>query len=174
MTKDVIDCIKERRSIRRFKSDAVPEPTLGRLIEAARCAPSAGNIQPWQFAVVLNKQVRRELADASGGKSYIAEAPACIVVSAEPERSAARYGDRGEELYCIQDTAAAAQNIMLAATAYGLGACWVGDFDEQAVKLAVGDEDSRRPVALIPVGYPAEDGQESAMRSQDEVTRVIH
>lgn len=173
MTKDVIDAIKERRTVRKFKKQPIPEATIGRLIEAARCAPSAGSVQPWQFTVVLNPGVIQELAQTAEGQSFVGEAPACIIVSAEPERSASRFGDRGEDLYCIQDTAAATQNILLAATGYGLGTCWVGGFDESGVRRLAGIPDQLRPMAIVPVGYPDEEGEETATRSQDEVVRII-
>ncbi len=173
MTKDVIDAIKERRSVRRFKPDPVPEATLGRLIEAARYAPSAGNIQPWHFTVALNDGVRRALAQAAGGQDALAEAPVCIVVSAVPGMSEARYGDRGRTLYAVQDTAAAAENILLAATGFGLGTCWVGAFDEEAVRRAADLEPKMRPVALIAVGYAAEEAGEDPMRAQPEVATVL-
>ncbi|MGE5551799.1 MAG: nitroreductase family protein [Bacteroidota bacterium] len=173
MTKDVIDAIKERRTVRKFKADPVPEATVGRLIEAARCAPSAGNIQPWRFSVVLDGNTRLALAEAAAKQDFIAEAPVCIVVSAEPQRSAAQYGARGEQLYCIQDTAAATQNILLAATAYGLGSCWVGAFDEAAVRRIVGLPSACRPLAIVAVGYPAAEAERDSMRSQEEVTYVL-
>lgn len=174
MTKDVIEAIKERRAVRSYRPEPVPEATIGRLIEAGRCAPSAGNLQPWHFTVVLNEEVRRNLAAASYGQEFLAEAPACLVVSAEPGRSAARYGERGANLYAIQDTAAAAENILLAATGYGLGTCWVGAFDEEAVRGAAGLGPELRPVALIALGYPGEEPREDAVRSQEEVVSILH
>ncbi|MGE5599139.1 MAG: nitroreductase family protein [Bacteroidota bacterium] len=173
MTKDVIEAIKERRTVRRFRPDPVPEATIGRLIEAARRAPSAGNLQPWRFTVVLNQGARQALAAAAAGLEFIAEAPVCLVFSAEPQRSAAKYGRRGAELYCLQDTAAAIENLLLAATGFGLGSCWVGAFDEQAVREAVGLPAEQRPVAIIALGHPAEEGREDALRAQDEITVVL-
>lgn len=172
MTKDVMDAIKERKSIRRFKPDQVPEVTIGRLLEAARLAPSAGNLQPWLFVVVLNENLRRKLAKTAG-QPFVAEAPVCIVVCAEPERSASRYGRRGRELYCIQDTAAAIENILLAATGYGLGACWVGAFDEEEAARVLDLERNFRPVALLPIGYPQEEKKAVPRRPLDEVVRII-
>lgn len=172
MTKDVIDAIKERMSVRRFKPDPVPEATIGRLLDAARLAPSAGNMQPWFFVAVIKESLRRQLAKAAG-QSFLAEAPVCIVVCAEPERSASRYGQRGRELYCIQDTAAAIENILLAATAYGLGACWVGAFDEEATAKFLELKQDLRPVALIPIGYPDQEKRPVPRRPLDEVVRVI-
>jgi nitroreductase len=173
MTHDLIDAIKERHCVRRFKPDPVPEATIGRLIESARCAPSAGNIQPWHFIVVLNERVRQELASAAFGQNFVAEAPVCIVIVAEPHKSGVKYGGRGERLYCIQDTAACAQNILLAAVAYGLGACWVGAFDDDSVRDALGLPAELRPVVIIPVGYPAEEGRARPTVRQEEVVEVV-
>jgi nitroreductase len=172
VTKDVIDAIKERMSVRRFKPDPVPEVTIGRLLDAARLAPSAGNMQPWFFVVVIKEDLRRQLAKAAG-QSFLAEAPVCIVVCADPERSASRYGQRGRELYCIQDTAAAIENILLAATGYGLGTCWVGAFDEEAAAGILELEQNLIPVALIPIGYPDQGKRPVPRRPLDEVVMVL-
>lgn len=157
MTKDVMNAIRERRSVRRFENRDIPEATITRLLEAATWAPSAGLREPWRFYLVRSPSVKEALVDAAYGQSFIAEAPWVIVVCAEPGRSAARYGQRGATLYCIQDTAAACQNIMLAAFGFGLGTCWVGAFDEFKAARAIGVDGAEvRPVAIIPVGYPAE------------------
>ncbi len=173
MTKDLIDAIKERHSIRAYETTAIPEATLGRLLESAHLAPSAGNLQPWKFVVVRSEAIRAALAGAAYGQNFVAAAPVNIVVCAEPERSAARYGERGADLYCIQDTAAAAQNILLTATAYGLGSCWVGAFDEEKVRQALGIGPELRPMAIIPLGYPAQEPAEVAYRSLDEITLIM-
>ena len=81
--------------------------------------------------VVKQPDLRKRIAAAAHDQDFIETAPVSIVVCAEPERSAARYGNRGAALYCLQDTAAAIQNILLTATAYGLGTCWVGAFDQR-------------------------------------------
>ncbi|HHV62825.1 MAG TPA: nitroreductase family protein [Firmicutes bacterium] len=159
MTKDLIDAIEQRRSVRSFKPDPIPEPTLGRIIDCALLAPSAGNIQPWKFWIIKRPEVKAALARAAHDQEFVAEAPVVIVVAAEPRRSAARYGNRGAELYCIQDTAAAVENILLAAVAFGLGACWVGAFSERAVSQALGLPGDLRPVAMVPIGYPREKGK---------------
>lgn len=86
-----------------------------------------------------------------------------------PGESARTYGDRGRQLYCLQDTAAAVENLMLAATGEGLGACWVGAFDEAAATRALGLPAGWRPVALVPVGYPAEAAPARSRRPLDEV-----
>lgn len=169
MTKDVIEAILERRSIRRFKDEEVPAATVGRLLDAARWAPSAGNIQPWKIAVIYSKDKKQELAAAAFGQQFVAQAPVVFVVCALPEKSAARYGDRGRNLYAIQDTAAMVQNIMLAAAGYGLGTCWVGAFDEKAVSETLGLAFDHRPVAIIPIGYPGGEVKAPARSSVDDI-----
>lgn len=173
MTKDVIAAIEERRSIREFEETPVPDATIGRLIESASLAPSAGNLEPWKFVVVKREDLRHALASAAYGQNFIEDAPVCIVVCAEPQRSAARYGERGANLYCIQDSAAAVQNILLTATAYGLGSCWVGAFDEARVRDILGLDPKFMPVAIIPIGYAATEPMEIPRRSVEETTLVM-
>ena len=141
------------------------------LIEAACCAPSAGNMQPWEFIVVRDEEVKERLAKAAGDQSFISEAPVVCVVCAVPGRSGSRYGDRGRELYCLQDTAAAVQNLMLTASANGLGSCWVGAFDEDKVSEILAIPGEARPIALIPVGYPRES---PAPRRRRPLEEVVH
>jgi len=165
--------IERRRSIRAFDPAELSPETVKQLLEAAIRAPSAGNRQPWQFIVVRHDEVKQRLAEAAYGQSFVAQAPVVIVVCAEPERSAARYGVRGRELYCLQDTAAATTHILLAATALGLGACWVGAFDEAAAAQALGVDASLRPVALVPVGQPEEGPSPTSRRPLCEVVSFI-
>lgn len=95
------------------------------------------------------------------------------MVCALPERSASRYGDRGRNPYCLQDTAAATRNILLAAASLGLGACWVGAFREQRVGEMLELPPDERPVALVPVGYPADTPLAPRRRPVDEVTQWL-
>ncbi len=168
---DVFEAIMGRRSIRAFQNRDVPPEIVDRLIEAARWAPSAGNIQPWEFIIVRNQETKRRLAEAALGQSFIEEAPVAIVVCADEERSARGYGMRGRTLYCIQDTAAAIQNIHLAAYAMGLGTCWVGAFREDEARKVLNIPEGVRPVAIIPVGYPAES---PPPRSRRPLKQIIH
>ena len=174
MTQDVIEVIEKRRTIRKFSGDPVAEATVGRLLSCAHAAPSAGNLQPWHFIVVYNKEIKEALSQAAFNQTFIAEAPVCIVVCAEPGKSAAKYGVRGETLYCLQDTAAAVENLLLAATAYGLGSAWVGAFDEWKVREILQLDAKYRPVAIIPVGYSAEEPEEVPREDLAKVTRILH
>lgn len=174
MTKDVFDAIMERRSVRSFKPDAIPDATITRLLEAAVAAPTAGGVQPWKFFVVLNDKVKACLSEAAFGQKFVATAPCVIVVCgmlAEAERS---YGRRGRELYVIQDTAAAVENIMVAAAGLGLGTCWVGAFDElRAARCLNIDPALMRPLAIVPVGYPADQPSPKRRKSLSEVCEWV-
>lgn len=156
MLETPIDLFRERSSCRAFAPDPIPRDTVTGLLEAARWAPSGGNLQPWRFVVVTGPARRRELASAALGQAFIAQAPVVIVVCVVVEDSGRVYGDRGRELYALQDTAAATENLLLAATRAGLGACWVGAFDEHRVRRTLDLDPGWRPVAVVPLGRPAE------------------
>ena len=147
--------IMERRSIRSYTSDDVPQRLVDEALELASWAPSAGNLQSRDFMVIRNQQTKDDLVVAALGQDFIAQAPVVIVAVANLER-VAHYGDRGRELYAIQDAAAAIQNLMLALHERGLGTVWVGAFDEKEAGRALGLPEHARPVAILPVGYPAE------------------
>lgn len=154
---EVLEAIKSRRSVRSFKPDPIPEEDLQTILEAGRWAPSAGNCQPFEFVVVKDPEVKRKLVRAALGQSFVGEAPVVLVVCANVARTSRYYGRRGEELYCIQDTAAAVQNMLLAAHSLGYGTCWVGAFNEAEAAKAIKAPRGIRPLAIIPVGKPAEE-----------------
>lgn len=149
------EAIEARTCVRSFTTEDVDPQTIERLLRAAVRAPTAGNLQPWRFHVVRDPGVKRALARAAMGQSSVERAPVVIVVEAETGASGRGYGSRGEELYAIQDTAAAVQNILLSVVAEGLGACWVGAFDERAAASALSLPRGIRPLAMVPVGHPA-------------------
>ena len=171
---DTLSAIDQRRCTRRF-SERVPDLELVHtLLEAAIRAPSAGNLQPWHFYVVRDEDTRKKLAAAALSQRHVAEAPVVIVICADPERSAVRYGRRGRELYCIQDAAAATQNLLLAAVATGIAGCWVGAFDEAEVARIIRAPQGRRPLSIVPVGYPARPAKGPTARLPlDKVTSFI-
>jgi nitroreductase len=168
---DVLEAVKGRRSIRAFKNRDVPAEIVEKLIDAARWAPSAGNIQPWEFIIVRKPKIKRRLVEAALDQVFIEEAPAVIVVCANEVRSSQGYGVRGETLYCIQDTAAAIQNIHLTAYSLGLGTCWVGAFREEEAREILKIPRGIRPVAIIPVGYPAE---APTPRMRKSISQIVH
>ena len=129
-------------------------------MEAGRWGPTAGNKQPLEIIVVDQQEMKDKLVEAAGRQSFIAEAPIVFVIAANWERTSSRYGERGTTLYCLQDTAAAIQNIFLLATSYGLGTCWIGAFNEEKAAEAVELPPHFRPVAMIPIGHLAEERPE--------------
>ena len=166
---DVFEAIKKRRSVRAYTSEEVSEEDVEKLLEAARRAPSAGNIQPWEFVIVTHAETKRKLSDAALHQTFIEEAPVVIVVCADVARSSWGYGSRGTNLYCLQDTAAAIENMLLAAQALGLATCWVGAFREDDVAKVVNTPRNVRPVAIVPVGSPAEKPRARPKRSLREI-----
>ncbi|MBC7110042.1 MAG: nitroreductase family protein [Archaeoglobi archaeon] len=168
MQRDCLAVIRERRSIREFSNRKVDPLILKKLVEYGNCAPSAGNLQARDFVIVTER--KDELAEAALGQKVIREAPAVIVVCANIPRSSKKYGKRGT-LFAIQDASIAAQNILLAAHALGLGACWVGAFKESMVSEILGLPEGVIPVAMIAVGYPKSIPPNPG---RVEVERLIH
>ncbi|BDH79551.1 MAG TPA: nitroreductase family protein [Methanothermobacter sp.] len=169
----LLDVIKGRRSIRRFKKRDIPREYLEKIMEAARWAPSAGNLQSRKFLIVKNPQLKNEIANAAYRQSFIAEAPVVIVACADLERSALGYGERGRNLYCLFDVAAAVENMLLTIHELGLGACWVGAFDERLVSEILDIPSTLRPVTIVPLGYPAEKPSPPPRMSLEEAFNII-
>ncbi|AGK60772.1 Nitroreductase [Archaeoglobus sulfaticallidus PM70-1] len=152
---DCLDVIFNRVSIRKFRKEKVPDDILLEILKAGNSAPSAGNLQARDFIVVRDEKMKVEIAKASLNQMFIAEAPVVIVVCANYPRSMRVYGERGK-FYAEQDATAAVENMLIAATALGLGCVWVGAFHEELISSLLGIPDHARPVAIIPIGYPDE------------------
>jgi nitroreductase len=165
---DVLEAIKERRSIRSFTGEAVSDEAVKQLIDVARYAPSAGNAQPLELVVVRDQKIKQLLTLAALNQMLIQKASVVFVVCTDVTRSRMSYGGRGEKLYSIQDTAAATENILLAAHELGLATCWIGAFNEKAVANAIKAPKNTRPVAIIPVGHPAEKPSAPKRRAVDD------
>jgi nitroreductase len=159
-----------RRMVRRFKDAPVDEATVDRLLAAAARAPSAGNTQPWAFVVVRAAETRADLARAALRQEFVAAAPVVIVACADLSRSRTRYGQRGDR-YGVIDAAFASLLLMLAVVEEGLGACFVGAFDDAKVARVLGLPEHVLPVALIPVGQPAET---PGPRARRPLATVVH
>ena len=168
---DLLDAIAKRRSVRTYKKQDLPQGTVEKLLEAARQAPSAGNVQPWEFVVASTQKTKMDLSQAAYGQKSLQEASVVIVVCADEKRAAESYGERGRTLYCLQDTAAAIQNILLTACSFGLGSCWIGAFKEDEIRKVINAPKEMRPIALIPVGYPNESPK---ARPRRPVSEIMH
>ncbi len=145
----MLEAIKTRRSIRKFKKDKVPPRLLKEVLEAARWAPSARNSQPWRFIVIADEDLRRRVANATTAGKFLAEAPLGIAVAVDTR--ATRHP--------AEDGAAATMNILLAAHALGLGACWIGSHGspyEEEVKRMLGIPEGWTLLSIIALGCPDE------------------
>ncbi len=169
---DTIKCIRERRDIRDFRPDPIPENVLKEILEAAIQAPSAGNAQDWEFILVKNPRTKSLLAEAALAQDFVAKAPLVIVVCSDLNRISSSYGERGKSLYSIQNTAAAIENLLLAAWNLGIGACWVGAFNEQRVRETLILPENVRPLAIIPLGYPSKVPEKPGRRPLKEVLHL--
>lgn len=128
----------------------VSDEDLAKIIDAGKRAPSAGGIYPVEFAIVKDQTTKEKLAPTM---DFITQAPVVLVIYADTEKTAAKYGQKGKDLYVIQDAAATAENIFLAAIALGLSACWVGAFDERVVREVLRLKENERPMVIMPIGY---------------------
>jgi nitroreductase len=153
---ETVECIKTRRSVRKFSDKPVPWDNIATILDCGRMAPSAGNLQSWKFIIVEDKGPKEEIARACVDQLWISNAPYIIVVVSEAEKMKRFYDLRGDRLYSVQSCAAAVQNMLLAAHDLGLGACWVGAFDEEKIKTILSCPAETRPQAVIPIGYSAE------------------
>jgi nitroreductase len=160
--------LDRRRMVRKFRPTPIPDETIARCLRAATRAPSAGNTQPWAFVVVRDAATRRQLARAALDQAFVAEAPVVVVACADVPRSQARYAARGER-YAVIDVAFASLLLLLRVTEEGLGACFVGAFDDAAVAKAIGLPSHVMPLAVIPVGVPAERPRRVRLRPEGDV-----
>ena len=147
---NVLNMIKKRRSIREYTDQVVTDEQIRQLLEAAMAAPSGSNIQPWEFVVVRGPDLKRQLAQTHTWSSMAADAAAVFVVC----------GNERASHHWIADASAATQNLLLAVTALGLGAVWVGIYpgaDREAyVRQVLAIPEGIRVLCLVPVGHPAE------------------
>jgi nitroreductase len=153
---ELFQAITDRRSVRKFLDKPVEEEKVLKILDAARWAPSAGNLQDWQFVVVRNKAIKLLLAEAAFGQYWIASAPVIIIVCSKPYRLSKIYGKLGESIYSLMDCSFATQNMLLAVHSLGLGATMVPALDLDAVRRILNIPADIKVYAMIPIGYPAE------------------
>lgn len=150
--------ILARRSIRKYTDQSVPEDMINDLLRAAMSAPSAGNQQPWQFVVIRNRSILNDITTVHPYSSMLKEAPCAILVCGDLNRETHKG-------YWVQDCSAATQNILLAANSLGLGSVWLGVYPREdrveALRKLLGIPSHIVPLALIAVGYPAEEKEPS-------------
>jgi len=153
---DINEVFRRRRSVRSYSNQPVPEEAISRCLEAARLAPSWRNGQPWHFIVVRDletiQKLMRTSSLAGAANLWLKDAPVVLVACAEPRVS----GDKDDQPYYLVDVAIALEHAILAATAEGLGTCWIGGFSEDKVREVLSIPQQIRVVAMTPLGYPAD------------------
>jgi nitroreductase len=145
---DAIACLKTRRSVRVFRETSIDRAVVEDIVDCARLAATANNVQPWTFVAVDDPEVRTTIAGMTEWGKFIAQAPVCVAVLCRRTR------------YYLEDGSAATQNLLNAARAHGLGSCWVaGDKKPYATSLAelLGAPADTLLVSLVAIGKPAED-----------------
>lgn len=159
---DVVDAIVNRRSVRKYKSDAVSEDLLNQVLEAARWAPSWGNTQCWEFIIVKDAGIKEKLRDTltpwNPARDAMIQAPIVIVACAKRGLAGYRRGeqitDKGD--WFMFDCALALHNITLVAHSLGLGTVHIGAFETKEVNRLLNVPDGVEVVELMPIGYPDE------------------
>jgi nitroreductase len=161
----VYDTIKARGSIRRYKPDPIPENVLNTILDAARLAQSAANRQPWEFIVITERGRKQALVSAAGQQRFVGEAAAVVVCLANPNESVAVGSFNG----FLMDLGIAIENMALTAWDMGVGSCWIGAYNEAAVRSLFGIPDSLRVVSMLTLGYPAEKPSPKVRKALSEI-----
>jgi len=161
---DIIETIKMRRSVREYKDKPIPKEILEKLVDAARFATTARNVQPWEFILITKADTLKKIGELAENGRFVAQAKACIAVFCSDTK------------YYLEDGCAATQNILLAATALRLGSCWVaGDKKPYCSQVSslLNVPATFNLVSLIALGYPA---SENSFRIVDKrsLKEVIH
>jgi nitroreductase len=162
---DFFDVIRQRYSVRAYLPDAVEDEKLQKVLEAARLAPTACNRQPFRL-VVMPTQTHRDALKKLYHRDFLTQAPLVIGIYADTGAAWVR-GDG--KCYADVDAAIVMDHIVLAATALGLGTCWIGAFDAQAARDAVNFGDEYEPVAFTPLGYPAKPAPDRVRKDMDDI-----
>lgn len=166
---EISQVIRDRRSIRKYKDTAVEWEKIEQVLDAARLAPSWKNQQCWRFLVLTDPGKRARLLgafpDENPGKNALTMAPCVIVVCADPAESGVENGIE----YFVADTAIAFEHLCLAAHDLGLGTCWMGMFDEPAIRSALEIPEGIRVVGVTPLGYPDQEPKPRPRKDLGEI-----
>ncbi len=158
---DTVTCIRTRREIREFLDKPIPDESLLKILEGGRLAPSSKNSQPWHFVVIRNKETLKKISDLTPTGAHIAKAPLAIAVLMD-----------GAKLPEV-DGARAIQNMVLSAWELGIGACWVTNFYDDAVKDILGAHQRMKLISVIPFGYPTE-AKTNRKKTRKSLDEIVH
>jgi len=176
---DFSDLVQRRRSVRKYSDRPIPQNDILKCLEAARLAPSACNSQPWHFIVIDDPALKGRVASRifSGVyamNQFAKEAPVLIAVVTEKSKFLASFGGQVRDTsYCLIDIGIACEHLILQAQELGIGSCWIGWFDEKALKEELGIAKNKKIDIVISLGYPAEDRVTSRVRKPlDEISSL--
>ena len=164
----VNEAIRTRKSVRKYLDKTVEPEKLRRILEAALLAPSARNLQEWRVVSVTDADTRRRIAEEASGHAFVGEAPVLLAVCAETDLGYMRCGVQRFPV----DVSIFIDHITLAAVEEGLGTCWIGGFDADAVKRILGIPENIVVVELLPVGYPADPSPVD--KSRLSLSEILH
>ncbi len=164
---DVLETIAARYSVRGYKPDPIDDETLGKVLEAARWAPTAANRQAFRLIVIHTESRQEELARIYG-RAWFLQAPLILAVVAVPGEAWRRMDDKP---YDEVDATIAMDHLVLAAASLGLGTCWVAAFDPEAAREVLGLPDDVEPLAFTPLGYPDKARSQTARRPLEELVK---
>ena len=167
---DFLKLTKKRHSVRAYKPDPVADDKLQKVLEAARLAPTACNLQPFQFIVINTKGREAELRRIYRDHWFV-QAPIVICVCGIPSQSWVRQDGKN---YCDVDVTIAMDHLILAAADLGLGTCWIGAFNPDAARKILQLPDDVEPIAFTPLGYPDDEPGYKSRKSIDELVRYEH
>lgn len=165
-----LDLVKERYSVRAYRSMPVPEALLLQVLEAGRLAPSAANRQPWYFVLVQEARQRRALGEAYP-RDWFWNAPAIIVVCVEVARAWSRSDGKN---YADVDGALAMDHMTLCAADLGLGTCWTAAFDAAKVRGVLGLPNGIEPLAMTPIGFAEDPPRPKLRKPMGDILRREH
>ena len=163
------EVISKRRSIRAYKKDPVEDSKLSRILNAARLAPTAANRQPYSLIVVKDEETKLKLKDAYS-QEWFFTAPVIICACALPDDAWKRNDGKG---YVDVDVAIAMDHLILAASAEGLGTCWIAAFKPEVVREVLNIPDNMEPLVLTPLGYPETIPEPTFRKPLEEMVREI-
>lgn len=159
---EFLELVNKRRSVRKYSERKIPRDLIDRCIETARLAPSASNSQPWSFIVIDDERTKNELCDKAFSGVYMSnvfvkKAPVVVVVITEKANYITRLGGMLRKVqYSLIDVGIACEHLVLQAEELGIGTCWLGWFDEKAVKKVLNLPKSVQIDVMISMGYPTE------------------
>lgn len=167
------ELIYKRRSVRGFTGQALNDEQIKILLNAATNAPNACNYQSWHFFCVKNKDMIEGFFPEVYSGEWIKTAGAVFVVCTNDQKISQRFGNRGKDLFAIQDTACAADHLLLMASELGLAGCFVGAFDEDKCREYLNIPQEWRPVIILPIGYAAAEAVKRPRCDIEDVCTIL-